>query len=246
MELQDIRVELKRRCYRWVLSEWEREIRQSFPLLRGMESEWAYRVLAFVEHMSDDEAHAFGVAAAHVTMPTDDRAALDIVPTAAEKSLHDAYVKSFLYARDPVPEALGRSKHAKKNSRALHKALAERLAFLGTPTHVPRELAYFTPLPVGSCQVVTSADYSVAFNGFDLRQVAIAKPPPARVRDEWLLWYGQFMETLGVGKTEIIVVDGDVATAADTAARLADHFLQACPKLLDGLDWVRPEATGSA
>jgi hypothetical protein len=216
--------------YRWAGREWEREIRDGYPLLRSLPTPYAGLVVDFLENTLSAEQRDLLVRARRKKFHPLAAAALGEELTAEEKDVLARFEAWSTQRLHLLGSASGRTARERKPWAAV---LKERLDFLGPARKLQGPLEWTHTTEVNGWIVTTWLDLGGRFMdvsyGHDLADAA--KPKPSFQR------FISLLSWLGLSSaTKWNVPGDDIEPSAETLVRLCRHFLAAIPEITAEID----------
>jgi len=230
----------RERFYFWALADWNRELRDNFPLLRAVYDEGPQPAVEIMEQLAPDRREAVSIALVKRFTDEDTLRRLEALPTIEERNLAEWFVEKCLarrarrsgavvlpgsYSKAALPKKLKRKKLKRHIIGALHPILGDKYEEWGDSF----EWRYRTK--IGPWHVITYID--VGGQGHQLsydHSVLLSDRVRLFEGISLLSWLGICSQTNWQG-----LVDGDAEPAALVLATIVAHFMEAAPKLLKGL-----------
>jgi len=230
VDFQEAKDEFALRYYRWAQEDSRREVNEDLRLLRQVKSHVAIRILTYIEGLSTDERIRLSDAQIKVGHP---RAAelLGEQLTTGEQALLEERREILL---QPVPleaelegEPYGKKRIPRMNrGRFATLAKTELTRTLGQPEKKWRTGAWFSNR-IGEWTV--STDAGLGSPPYYLQNIRKGERQRLVEHVSLLAW-------LGIGQTTWdLARRGDELETARAMATLCSHFLEAAPRLLEGL-----------
>jgi hypothetical protein len=235
---------LIRDCY-WFLSEFEREIKNSFPNLRLFRSGYGWKLYQFMQKLEPPDQLALANAMAKRN-PTYLEASGEIM-TAEEQALWDSFERTFIEPSSREIEIRARNQAGEKvkmaSKRKLRKeAVAKFVAAFGAQCFDMKLGEEWDPLfQMKCCGWIVSTQLTfgrrqpvIAYRHMIVSETRIAHPRNPQIT-------GPAM-TLAPGVTWLVnqwedIVDEEADAACNALVRQVGYFFEVAPKLLAGLEF---------
>jgi hypothetical protein len=228
------------RYYRWALEDWRREIEQDFVFLRSLKE---HLVLRMMESLRTEEQFSLARALVKRGRKQEFLEMLGDQLTRQEQKYVQWYANEITRAVSMprvLPEDTATSNQApqkssskKLNRKKLKQCVAKAVSpILGNNFYdwgYWQEWMYFTK--IGPWQVVSYFDVGSQFHQLCYDHSIIVSEQVRLLEGISILsWLGIAGQTQWQGLT-----DSDAESTADSLAQIVAHFMEAAPKLLDGL-----------
>lgn len=226
MDSTAARREFAIRLYRWSLEEWEREFGNGFTLLQQVRGNAASKTIDILRSLCDDERRRLTQAFAKRFHK---QACADLGEGLAEDEMHLLrWADSVrVLSLDHQPPVLA----DKSLRKAIVARLKSELAFLGRPEPIGRPAEWRYVTGSGAWRIVTELEAVGQFGdcSYSHSIETLGGTPVSQ--------YLSLLSWLGVSSQSKWRVSDqqDVTTAAVAVGNLCRHFLDAAPRLLDGL-----------
>ncbi len=230
------------RLYQWALEEWRREISKDFILLREMERkkvDGIHETLEMLKTFEKDQQWIMARALVRGTLHYDSKT---IEYTERDKQLFEQSLEmrqrirneeaSLRYQVEESQQKLKRSKLKKYVFESLKPVLGEKNKGWSSPS----EFVYITP--IGQFQVMTWVDMGGRYHQLSYHHTIVGHNAivDGRVTKAPLGGALSLLSWLGIGQTMWSgLSDEDVEPVAKLLAKIISHFMNAVPKLLEGL-----------
>jgi hypothetical protein len=238
MDIQQAKDEFAVRYYQWAMEDFWREIREGFPLLRRIKGSRVPRLLAIVESLQPEEQFRLAVALVKRVHPR----ALELLhaPLTTEEKVLVSRLLDLLVIPTPGEMEISRQitvgtislKVSRKGFAALIKKELQPILGNVTERCGPHEWLYTTPIE--NWIVYTFIDVGGRHHQLNYEHTIGLPDTPLYTnlveRVSLLRWLGITGQTMWDELTE-----PELPEAAKTLALLCSHFMQATPKLLEGL-----------
>jgi hypothetical protein len=229
------KIEFSKRLYEWSLHDWEREIRDGYPFLKAVKYSDAKCVIKLMESLTTEERQNLIFALLKrrcqsylqywgETFTDEDRRLV-------QSYFDNLAAVRWATARNIPPGGFqGQLSEDKLQRGLLRECIVEKLRpFLGKGTSSSREWYYLSS--IGSWQVMTSIDVGGTFHQLCYDH-SIRATDSSRLIEGCSLfsWLGICGQTMWQG-----LDNSEAEWAAESLAIIVKHFMDAVPKLLEGL-----------
>jgi len=236
--IQTAKHAFEERFYRWSLADWQREITQDYPLLRSPKLAGARYAVAIMESLRTERRWRMAQALAKRSQQKDTLSRCSDDFTEEDKRLEQFFFDAMQNAR--TLEALNRpiialnpTAYLKKlNRRGFRKIITQFLSpVLGQAYEDWGSGEWRYRTMVGPWHVVTYIDTGGRYHELNYDHCIIFSDTLRLYEGASLLhWLGIMSQTMWED-----LDDSEAESAAGSLARIIAHFMDAVPKLLEGL-----------